>query len=125
MELKDIFKEYPLFHKWSLEKKLNSTDLSILTEFKNISSFKALIEWIEKRHVSHSEGKQILELGGELLLMNQSIQAILHKNNQASDFIKELKKLRFPLHYQRREKKLKNQIKFKKLKTGIVKPDSA
>ena len=91
MEIKEVFKKHPLFYKWSLEKKLNSTDLSILTEFKNVSTVKTLIEWIEKHSVSHSEGKKILELGGELLLMNQSIQLILEKNKQAKNLIKDLK----------------------------------
>ncbi|MCZ0931874.1 MAG: hypothetical protein OXJ52_01810 [Oligoflexia bacterium] len=107
MELKEIFKEYPLFHKWSAKKKLNSTDLSILTEFKNSSSFRALIEWIEKHPVSHSEGKQILELGGELILMNQSIQAILQKHKQAKALIADFKKLRFPIYTQKQEEKTK------------------
>ena len=105
MKLKDIFKKYPLFHKWSLEKKLNSTDLSILTEFKSAKPFKPLIEWIEKSQaVSHSEGKQILELGGELLLMNQSIQNVLQKHKQAKALITDLKKLRFPIYTQKHEK---------------------
>ena len=103
MDIKDIFKEHPLFHKWSQEKKLNSTDLSILTEFKSPRSVKPLIEWIEKQPVSHSEGKQILELGGELLLMNQSIQAVLQKNNQAKALIEDLKKLRFPIYSQKQK----------------------
>ena len=103
MDLKEIFKNHPLFHKWSFEKKLNSTDLSILTEFKNNSSFKTLIQWIEKHYVSHSEGKQILELGGELLLMKQSIQAVLQRNKQAKNLIKDLKKLRFPIYTQQQK----------------------
>ena len=104
MELKEIFKKHPLFHKWSQEKKLNSTDLNILTEFKKIDTFKALIEWIEKHPTSHSEGKQILELGGELLLMNQAIQAILKKNKQAKTLITDLKKLRFPIYHSKQKK---------------------
>ena len=107
MELKEIFKENPLFYKWSLEKKLNPTDLSILTEFKNSSAFKKLIEWIEKHPTSHSEGKQILELGGELLLMNQSIQKSLQKHNQAKNLIEELKIMRFPDFSKRQEQKRK------------------
>ena len=107
MKLTEIFKEHPLFHKWSVEKKLNSTDLSILTEFNNSSSFKTLIEWIEKHPVSHSEGKQILELGGELLLMNQSIQTILKKHKQAKALIANFKKLRFPISSQQQEQKIK------------------
>ena len=104
MTLKNIFKKWPVFHKWSKDKKLNSTDLSILTEFKKASSFKSLIEWIEKQPVSHSEGKQILELGGELLLMNQAIQDVLDQNTQAKSLIKDLKKLRFPIYYSKQKK---------------------
>ena len=107
MELKEIFKEFPLFYKWSCEKKLNATDLSILTEFKNSSAFKPLIEWIEKHPVSHSEGKQILELGGELLLMERSLQSVLQRHNQATTLIKDLKKLRYPKYTLLDEKKTK------------------
>ncbi|MCY4321899.1 MAG: hypothetical protein OXC37_05835 [Bdellovibrionaceae bacterium] len=104
MEIKEIFKQYPLFHKWSLEKKLNSSDLSILTEFKNFS-FKPLVEWIESHFVSHSQGKQILELGGELILMDKSIQTLLKKHDHAESLIKELKRLRFPIYTKNQAKK--------------------
>ena len=104
MKLKDIFKKHPLFHKWSQEKKLNSTDLNILTELKKADSFKLLVEWIEKHPVSHSEGKQILELGGELLLMNKSIHKLLKKCDQANTLIKELKILRFPIYHSKQKK---------------------
>ena len=107
MEIKEIFKEFPQFYKWSLEKKLNSTDLSILTEFKNSSSLKTLIEWIENHSVSHSEGKQILELGGELILMNQSIQALLQKHKKAKALIIDLKQLRYPIYTQQEKRKAK------------------
>lgn len=106
-ELSEIFKQFPHFQKWAEDKKLNSKDLTILTEFKNINSIKTLIQWIENRCPTHSEGVQILEIGGELILMNQPINSILSKESTSSSLIASLKKLRWVESSLRDEKKSK------------------
>lgn len=107
MTLNFIFKRFPKFYSWCQSKKLQPTDLSILTEFKDISSIEPLIHWIEQHPASHSEGKQILELGGELILMDQDIQTLLHEHSLAKNLIKVLRQLRFPKHTIRKKQKEK------------------
>jgi len=103
MKLDLIFKEFPSFYQWTLDKKLNETDLSILTEFHQLSEIKDLIVWIEKHFVSHSQGVQILDLAGELLLMNKNIKPVLEKNPE--QLIKKLREMRFPESFLREKRK--------------------
>ena len=105
MKLELIFKEFPVFNKWAVEKKLNATHLSILTEFNQLETIKNLIHWIETHLVSHSEGVQILDLAGELLLMDKNITPLLKQHQTTTPLIKELKKLRFPNSSLSEEKK--------------------
>ena len=105
MELSLIFKSFPLFHKWVKEKKLNTKELTILEEFENLSKIKPLLQWIETYKVTHSEGIQILEYAGELLLMNQDLNSLFQKQKKASLLIEQLKKLRHPESSSRDEEK--------------------
>ena len=105
MKLDLIFKKFPDFHKWADEKKLNETHLSILTEFQQLEKIKNLLQWIENHLVSHSQGVQLLDLAGELLLRNQNIKPLLEKSEDSDLLIKELKKLRFPESSSREERK--------------------
>lgn len=105
MELPLIFKRFPLFHKWVKEKKLNVKELTILEEFDSLSQIKPLLQWIENHKVTHSEGGQILEYAGELLLMNQNLDSLFQKQEKARTLIEQLKKLRHPENSARDEKK--------------------
>ena len=107
MKIDLIFKEFPIFYKWTVKKQLNETHLSILTEFKDSNQLKNLISWIENHNVSHSQGVQILDLAGELLLMGKNITPLLEKHRESDTLIKELKKLRFPESSLREERKKK------------------
>ena len=107
MELSRFFDQFPAFHQWVKDKKLTLKDLTILTEFKDSSSLKPLLEWIELCKPTHSEGMQILELGGELLLMNKSLDSLLFKEQKAFSLIECLKKLRQPETSSRDERKSK------------------
>ena len=112
MKIQSIFKTFPLFYSWTQQKNVQETELSILSDFKNITDIKALIEWIELQSPTHSEGIQILETGGELILMGQSLQPLLKQNKKASSLIKELRRLRFPISsaQQDRQKQILSQI---------------
>ena len=83
------------FQNWCLEKKVAANELAILNSFKNLDSLKRVCEFI----VSHSAGKQIgiqiLEMAGELILMEKDIQDILNSTS-AEIFLAEVKKRRFP-----------------------------
>ena len=105
MELSKIFNQFPLFHQWMKDKKLNPKDLSILTEFETLFPIKPLLQWIEKRQPTHSQGKQILDLGGELLLMDKAFNSLLLKETTAPQLIEGLKKLRLAETSFRDEKK--------------------
>ena len=107
MELLKVFNQFPAFHKWAKDKQLKPKDLTIVTEFKNISSLKPLLQWIESHKPTHSQGIQILELGGELLLMNKPFHSLLEKERKASSLIERLKKLRLVESCSRDDKKSK------------------
>ena len=112
MNISSIFKKSPLFYNWTQQKKVQEGELSILGEFKDFKLIQALLEWIVKHSPTHSEGLQILETGGELLLMNHNIQTFLKQNQKAEDLIKELKRLRYPISsvQQDRQKAILNQL---------------
>ena len=107
MELLKIFHQFPVFYKWAKDKQLNPKDLTIVTEFKSISPLKPLIQWIESHKPTHSQGIQILELGGELLLMNKPVHSLLEKEKKAASLIEQLKKLRLAESLSRDDKKSK------------------
>ena len=107
MELSNIFDQFPKFYSWAENKKLQPKELSILTEFKDSSSVKPLIQWITNYKPTHSQGVQILELGGELILMNKTFDSVLLKETNAGCLINGLKKLRLPNNSARNEEKSK------------------
>ena len=119
MELSKIFDQFPAFQQWVENKKLNSKDLTILTEIQNLSSLKPLIEWIETHKVTHSEGVQILDLGGESILMDKTLTSFLFKEEKASSLIEHLKKIRQAESFSRDEKK--SQIVKKLNLTNFIK----
>ena len=56
-----------------------------------------LLEWIARHRPSHSQGAQILETGGELLLMGRSLAPLLQKETSSKSLLAGLRSLRFPL----------------------------
>lgn len=97
MQLSQILNQVPEFKSWAQKKKLSQKDMDILTEFKNITDIKPVLNWIAKHQSSHSQGEQILELSGELLLMKKSLTHILQTETNSKNLIEKLKKLRHPL----------------------------
>ena len=95
VDLYDIFYKFPEFYKWVQKKKLTSRDLSILTEIKKESQIKSLLSLIELYNPTYSEGLQILEWGGEILLMEKSIKSLASRK-KTFELIEDLKKLRHP-----------------------------
>ena len=112
MTLSDVFKKSPRFYNWTQQKSLQASHLSLLEEFEDFTALQTLLEWIAQHSPTHSEGLQILETGGELILMGHSIQALLQKNQQSKTLIQELKKLRYPIRsaQQDRQKKILSEI---------------
>ncbi len=107
MELSEIFDQFPAFQKWAENKKLAPPELDILTEFNTSQPLKPLLRWLETRQPTHSQGAQILELGGELLLMNKPLDSRWLNEAQAPELIKKLQKLRLAETSRRDEKKSK------------------
>ena len=105
MEISLIFKKFPPFHQWVKDKKLNTKELTILEEFKKDSPIKSLLLWIANHKVTHSEGLQILDYAGELILMNENLDSLFQKQTKASALIEQLKKLRNPKSSARSAKK--------------------
>lgn len=105
MELSKIFNHAPSFKSWVENKKLNSKELTVLTEFSGFHEVQDLIDWIVQCQPSHSQGAQILELGGELLLAGKSISSLTKKEQNPKTLLKKLKILRYPLASQKDKNK--------------------
>lgn len=107
MKINDILKQFPDFEQWVKDKKLDFSGLSLLTEFSDTQKPQALLNWISQNRPSHSQGIQILELAGELLLMGRPLNAILETAQNSEDLLRSLKQLRYPLTSGQEEKKTK------------------
>ena len=97
MKISEVLKKFSNFQSWMDSKKLNQKDIDILTEFPDSKIIEPVLNWISKNQPSHSQGQQILELSGELLLMKKSINPILETEQDSKKLITLLKKLRYPV----------------------------
>ena len=107
MKIKDVLKQFPDFEKWVKDKKLEFASLSLLTELSDIQIAQPLLAWISRNRPSHSQGIQILEMTGELLLMGRSLNALFETTQNPEDLLKNLKQLRYPLTSGQEEQKTK------------------
>ena len=101
MDLSQILNQSPDFKSWVENKKLSARELSILTEFSELDSIQMVLEWIGKNQPSHSQGAQILELSGELLLMGKSLKLLFEQELNPKLLLKKLQNLRHPLSSKR------------------------
>lgn len=107
MKLKKILTQFPDFQKWVKNRKSDFSHLSLLTEFSDLQKLQSLLNWISKNNPSHSKGIQTLELAGELLLMNVSLDAIFNTTQNPEELLKQLKKLRHPIASEQEERRSK------------------
>ena len=105
MKINDILKQFPDFQQWVKNKKLTAFHLSLLTEFSDMQILQALLSWIGRNRPSHSQGVQVLELAGELLLMGIPLDAVFETSQKPEILLKKLKKLRHPLASKKEEQK--------------------
>ena len=105
MELKTILKQCPDFQQWVEDKKPGPASLSVLTEFSDTKTLQEVLNWIGQHRPSHSQGVQILELAGELLLMGTSLNTLFETTSNPESLLKQLKILRYPLTLKQDEKK--------------------
>ena len=85
-----------LFCKWAEEKKLSSKELRILNQLPKEQAH-PLLDWIASYKPSHSQGVEILELSGELLLMECLPAEIFQSHQEPNSLLKKLRQLRYPL----------------------------
>ena len=97
MELSKILTQYPEFQNWALDKKMESKELDILTEISESKTLNPVLNWIVQYSPSHSLGFQILELSGELLLLNHDLTSLFKTENNPRVLIQKLKELRYPI----------------------------
>ena len=93
---KEIKVHHPLFNKWSEEKKLSFKELSILNLLSE-NQAGPLLDWIASYRPSHSQGAEILELSGELLMMKCLPIDIFQTYREPKGLLKRLRQLRYPL----------------------------
>lgn len=98
----DIKRKHPLFFKWAEEKQLSEKKLRILKQLSEKESL-PLLSWIAKNRPSHSQGAEILELSGELLMMDQLPLDIFPNSKEPAALLKKLKRLRYPLSFAKDE----------------------
>lgn len=85
------------FQDWVSLKELGSKDLAILRSFAEIDALRPLCTAVAVKSASKSTGVQILEWGGELLLMNLPEASVLPLANEDADsWCTRLKALRHP-----------------------------
>lgn len=104
MKWEQIKSQNPLFFKWVEEKKLSEKEIRILKQLSEKESL-PLLNWIAKNRPSHSQGAEILELSGELLLMGQLPLDIFQNSKESTILLKKLRKLRYPLSVGKDEKR--------------------
>lgn len=93
-----------MFARWMKEKKLSSDNLKV---FKSLSRKQILpvLDWISSHRPSHSEGVEILELAGELLLMDRLKTDTFQAASSVKALLERLRLLRYPLSLGGDEKK--------------------
>lgn len=104
MRLEQIKNHYPLFYKWVEEKKLSEKEISILKQLSEKESL-SILNWIADHRPSHSQGVEILELSGELFLMDQLPEDIFQNFREPATLLKRLRNLRYPLSFGKDEKR--------------------
>lgn len=104
MKPEQIKNHHPLFFKWVEEKKLSEKEISIVNQLSEKESL-PLLNWIVDHHPSHSQGAEILELSGELLLMGRLPLDIFQTSREPAILLKHLRKLRYPLSLGKDEKR--------------------
>ena len=104
MKWDQIKKQYPLFFKWAEEKKLSEKEIRILKQLSEKESL-PLLSWIAEYRPSYSQGVEILELSGELLLMGQLPLDIFQNSKEPATLLQKLKKLRYPLSVGKEEER--------------------
>ena len=107
MELKNILEQFPDFQQWVENKKPGPASLSLLMEFSDTKTLQVILNWIGRHRPSHSQGIQILELAGELLLMGTPLDTLFETTTNLENLLKQLKLLRYPMASKQEEQKSK------------------
>lgn len=82
---------------WIEEKDLAFRDLMILLSFDSLKNLHPCFTFLTERQCSKSEGVKILELYGELILLDRDAHTTLSVATTAADAIKGLEFLRYPM----------------------------
>ena len=107
MKINDMLKQFPDFQQWVKDKKVTTSHLSLLTEFSDTQTPQSLLNWIGRNQPSHSQGIQMLELAGELLLMGITLNDTFETTQTPEILLQKLKTLRHPLASKKEEQKTK------------------
>lgn len=84
------------FQDWCTEKKVAANELAILSSFKEFDAFQKVCDFLVSNQCGKQTGIQILEIAGELILMETSIEDLLSSHLTPEAFLLSLKKRRFP-----------------------------
>lgn len=83
--------------KWIEEKDLSVRDLMIFISFDSLRNLQTCFTFLTEKSCSKSEGVKILELFGELILLDRDAATTLSVSTTAADAIRGLELLRYPM----------------------------
>lgn len=83
--------------KWIEEKDLSVRDLMILLSFDSLKNLQPCFQFLTEKSCSKSEGVKILELYGELVLLDRDAATTLTVATNAGDALRNLELLRYPM----------------------------
>lgn len=83
--------------KWVEEKDLSVRDLMILLSFDSLKSLQPCFHFLSEKSCSKSEGVKILELYGELILLDRDAATTLSLASTPADALRSLELLRYPM----------------------------
>ncbi len=83
--------------KWVEEKDLSVRDLMILLSFDSLKSLQPCFQFLSEKSCSKSEGVKILELYGELVLLDRDAATALSLATSAGEALRSLEFLRYPM----------------------------
>ncbi len=95
------------FKSWAFERKLSSADLMPLNALNDFFVFNQLAPHFTSLMITRSDGKRIIDLLVDLILMEKDLETLSPKPNQ--NWLEQLVKIRFPMTVEKDTVEINNQ----------------
>ncbi len=104
--IKQILKTNEAFKSWAYDRKLSSADLMPLNALTEFRVFNSLSYLFTDQRLTRSDGKRVIDLLVDLILMDRSVEALIPEEGQ--NWLEHLVKLRFPMTLEKDNSSLKS-----------------